>query len=96
MKNLRRSYEIKPRPDHLGGGWNLKFYEDGEEAGGGVFPIADDNAQESAAWWNAIPEERRAHWLTLASSASPAVARQAYLLAEAYNDAFDEGESWVR
>jgi hypothetical protein len=33
-----RTYQINPRPPELGGGWNLKFYEDGEEMGGGVFP----------------------------------------------------------
>ena len=33
-----RTYEVNPRPVELGGGWNLKFYEDGDEMGGGVFP----------------------------------------------------------
>jgi len=30
----------------------------------------------------------------MAASAMPAAARHAYLMAEAYNDAFDEGEAW--
>jgi hypothetical protein len=30
----------------------------------------------------------------MAASAMPAAARHAYLLAKAYNDAFEEGESW--
>lgn len=33
-----RTYEVKPRPAELGGGWNLKLFENGEEMGGGVFP----------------------------------------------------------
>lgn len=45
-------------------------------------------------WSNDLSEEQRAHWLLMAASAVPAAARHAYLLAEAYNDAFDEGESW--
>jgi len=45
-------------------------------------------------WWNGLPETRRAHWLVMAASAMPAAARHTYLLAEAYNDAMGEGESW--
>lgn len=33
-----RAYEVNPRSQELGGGWNLKLFEDGEEMGGGVFP----------------------------------------------------------
>lgn len=32
------SYEIILRPDALGGGWQLRLLENGEETGGGVFP----------------------------------------------------------
>lgn len=92
---MKRSYEIQPRPDDLGGGWNLKLIEDGQAAGGGVFPVKKDAAHEGMEWWNALPEARRAHWLMMAASAMPAAARHAYLLAEAYNDAFDEGELWA-
>lgn len=35
------SYEIKPRPVELGGGWRLRLLEDGVEVGGGVFPPED-------------------------------------------------------
>ena len=38
---MARSYEIKPRPTHLGGGWYLKMYQDGEEMGAGVYPLPD-------------------------------------------------------
>lgn len=92
---MRRTYEINPRPDLLGGGWNLKFIEDGLEAGGGVFSVPDDDPLESAAWWDSMPDARRAHWLKMTSPPTPAAARLAYLLAEAYNDALDEGEAWV-
>jgi hypothetical protein len=68
---MRRTYTIRPRPANLGGGWNLKLYEDGQEAGGGVYPVqaADPRA--------GIDAERNAH-----------------LLADAYNDAMGDGESW--
>lgn len=92
---MRRTYEIQPRPENLGGGWNLKLFEDGQEAGDGVFPLPKDDPQAGMAWWNAMTEDRRAHWLMMAASAMPAAARQAFLLAEAYNDAFDEGEAWA-
>ena len=36
---MSRTYEIKPRPAHLGGGWCLKMFEDGEEMGRGVYPL---------------------------------------------------------
>ena len=52
------SYQIDPRPLELGGGWRLRLIEDGEEVGGGVFPLseyatednAEDNAEEAAKW----------------------------------------------
>jgi hypothetical protein len=33
-------YEITARDSALGGGWQLRMLEDGEEVGGGVFPLA--------------------------------------------------------
>ena len=33
-------YEIEARDSALGGGWRLRLMEDGEEMGGGVFPLA--------------------------------------------------------
>lgn len=91
---MKRSYELHPRSDDLGGGWNLKLLEDGQEAGGGVFPVPHEAPQAGIEWWNNMSENQRAHWLTMAASAVPAAARHAYLLAEAYNDALGEGESW--
>lgn len=89
-----RSYDITPRPAHLGGGWKLTLTQDGEEAGGGVFPVEQEDPQVGIDWWNGMTEDQRAHWLMMAASAMPAAARHAYLLAEAYADARDEGETW--
>ena len=92
---MKHSYEITPRPAELGGGWRLQLLEDGQEAGGGVFPIPHEDPQTGMTWWNSLAEEQRAHWLMMAASAMPAAARHAYLLAEAYNDAQDEAEAWI-
>ena len=92
---MGRSYEIHPRPAKLGTGWSLKLIENGQEAGGGVFPVEEENASAGIAWWNRLTEEKRRHWLTMAASAIPAAARHACLLAEAYNQALDEAEAWV-
>lgn len=89
------SYEIKPRPPELGGGWKLTLLQDGQEAGGGVFPVLEDDPQAGMDWWNNLAEEQRAHWLMMAASAMPAAARHAFLLAEAYNDAQDEADAWM-
>lgn len=41
---MQRSYEIEPH----NGGWKLKLYEDGEEAGGGIGDAEDYNELLSA------------------------------------------------
>lgn len=92
---MKYGYEIKPRPAELGGGWKLTLLEDGQEVGGGVFPVPEDDPRAGMDWWNALTEERRAHWLMMAASAMPAAAHHAYLLAEAYNDAQDEADAWM-
>jgi hypothetical protein len=89
------SYEIKPRSAELGGGWKLELLQDGQEVGGGVFPVLENAPEAGMDWWNSLTEKQRAHWLTMAASAMPAAARHAYLLAEAYNDAQDEAEAWM-
>lgn len=43
------SYEIIPRPAELGGGWRLRFIENGEEVGGGVFPLGEYASDGGAA-----------------------------------------------
>lgn len=92
---MKHSYEIIPRPVELGGGWTLILLQDDQEVGGGVFPVPQEDPQAGMDWWNGLTEKRRAHWLMMAASAMPAAACHAYLLAEAYNDAQDEAESWM-
>ena len=36
------SFEVSPRSDAVGGGWNLKLYMGKEEMGGGVFEPGDE------------------------------------------------------
>jgi hypothetical protein len=89
------SYEITPRPVDLGDGWRLRLLEDGEEVGGGVFPIVQDDPQQGVTWWNQLTEQVRAEWLAVAASAVPADAWLAYLRAEAYTDAEGEAYAWL-
>jgi len=91
---MKHSYEINPRPVELGGGWQLRLLENGEEAGGGVFPIQDD-PHAGMSWWNECSEQERAHWLMMAASARPADAYHAYLLAETYADAETTAYEWL-
>ena len=44
---MTRTYQIEPRPAELGGGWNLKLYENSEEMGGGVFEATDEGYQDA-------------------------------------------------
>lgn len=37
---INYGYAIEPRPADLGGGWRLRLLENGEEVGGGVFPLS--------------------------------------------------------
>lgn len=92
---MHRSYEITPRPPALGGGWNLALLDQGEPAGGGVFPVPQEDPSTGMAWWNSMTEQGRAHWMTMAASAVPADARHAFRLAEAYEDAQAQGDDWV-
>jgi hypothetical protein len=89
------SYEITPRPVDLGDGWRLRLLEDGEEVGGGVFPIVQDAPQQGVTWWNQLTEQVRAEWLAVAASAGTADAWLAYLRAEAYTDAEGEAYAWL-
>mgnify|MGYP000535292648 CR=1 FL=1 len=41
-------YQIDPRPANLGGGWRLRLLENGEEVGGGVFPLSEYTTEENA------------------------------------------------
>jgi hypothetical protein len=94
MTTTSYSYQIKPRPVELGGGWRLQLLEDEEKVGGGVFPIeADPDA--GMTWWNECRKQERAHWVMMAASARPADAYHAYLLAETYANAESMAYEWL-
>jgi hypothetical protein len=44
----RFTYSVDPRDEQLGGGWRLKLLENGEEVGGGVFPVTPDATADDA------------------------------------------------
>lgn len=92
---MKYSYEINPRSVELGDGWRLRLLEDGEETGGGVFPVVLDDPQTGMTWWNGCTEAARAHWLVVAKSAVAADAYHAHLLAEAYADAEATAYEWL-
>ncbi|MDN4056360.1 hypothetical protein QPK32_25155 [Massilia sp. YIM B02763] len=94
--NKTYTYEINPRPDELGGGWNLRMLHDGMEVGGGVFPVVADEAA-GIAWWNGLGEEDRAWHLQQCAPALPTAANayRAHLLVEAYNDAEETAANWL-
>lgn len=92
---MGHTFRITPRPDAIGGGWDLKLLEDDEEAGGGVFPIDLSDPQKGIDWWNSVSETERTLWLAEAKSARPADAWRAWMTAEAHNDAHSEGLDWV-
>ncbi|AMR78545.1 hypothetical protein [Cupriavidus nantongensis] len=90
------AYEIKPRRSEVGGGWQLRLLQDGNEVGGGVFPVDQEAERRSGIeWFNALTEDERASWLAKAESARPEDAWGAYLTDAAFLDAHAEGESWV-
>lgn len=41
------SFEVAPRPESVGGGWKLTFYQDKEEMAGGIFPPGDDGYSDA-------------------------------------------------
>ena len=92
---MKYSYEINLRSVELGGGWRLGLFEDGEEMGGGVFPVVLDDPQAGMTWWNDCTESARAHWLAVAKSSVAADAYHAHLLAEAYADAEATAYEWL-
>ena len=83
-------YEITPRPVELGGGWHLRLFEDGVEAGGGVFPLAaypsaaTDKERERAAYEDALDEARV--WMASRPADEPADEEPAFLDDEGPSD----------
>lgn len=49
-----KTYEITERPAELGGGWDAKVYDHGEEIAGGAFPICADYPTEGEAYQEAL------------------------------------------
>jgi hypothetical protein len=92
---MLRTYQIMTRDPNLGGGWNLALFEDEQPAGGGIFPLPQEDSSAGMTWWNSMTEDARAHWLMMGASAVPAAARHAFRLAEAYEKAQAEGDEWV-
>lgn len=92
---MKDSYEITPRPVELGGGWQLRLLEDGEEVGGGVFPVKQADSHQGMTWWNAMTEDERSYWLEMTGSARPADAYDAFLLADAHSEAQSEAYVWL-
>ena len=92
---MNYTYTITPRRLDAGGGWRLQLLEDGEEVGGGAFPLGPDNPAEGMEWWNAATEDERGRWLAVAGSARPVDAWQAFRLALAHDEADDEGRAWL-
>jgi hypothetical protein len=89
-----RDFEVVPRPRETGG-WTLILLESGDEAGSSVFPLFEEPAEAYMVWCGAMKEEQRRYWQIMAASGTPADARRAYLLAEAYADARQEGRNWI-
>lgn len=52
------TYEINPRPAALGGGWQVRLLDEGEEVGGGVFPVVFEEVA-GIAWWNGLNDAER-------------------------------------
>jgi len=44
----RFSYTITPRAPHVGGGWRLQLLEDGQEVGGGIYPVTEEVTSDDA------------------------------------------------
>lgn len=44
----RYVFTITPRAEHVGGGWRLQLFEDGQEVSGGVYPVTDEMTRDDA------------------------------------------------
>jgi len=89
------TYEINPRSAALGGGWQVRLLDDGEEVGGGVFPVVVEEVA-GIVWWNGLDDAERIRWLKEAEGLSTAAsAYAAYLRAQAYIDAEETAIEWL-
>ncbi|WP_455289718.1 hypothetical protein [Cupriavidus necator] len=84
-------YEIHPRPAELDRGWRLRPLEDDLEVGAD----RDANPRRGLAWFNALSETERAHWLAMARNARPVDARGTYLSQKVLLAAQEESRIWM-
>jgi hypothetical protein len=87
-------YEIIPRAPELGGGWRLRLLEDGQEVGGGVFPVVFDDSRIFG-WWQGLDQAARTQWIQRAAQPTSADAYLAYLTDEAWHDATQAAGEWL-
>lgn len=87
-------HAIVPRAAELGGGWRLYLLEDGEEVGGGVFPVEQDEVA-SVAWWEVLSDDDRAQWLGRTKVDTAAGAYLAFLTDQAWHDAAQVAGEWL-
>lgn len=89
------TYEINPRPAVVGGGWQVRLLDEGEEVGGGVFPVVVEEVA-GIVWWNGLNDAERTRWLQQCEGlATAANAYAAYLRGQAYNDAEATATEWL-
>jgi len=60
--------EMQSRP---GRGWNFTLFEDGQPAGGGIFPLPQEEFSVGMTWWNSMMKDARTNWLVMTASAAP-------------------------
>lgn len=87
-------YVLQPREVHLGGGWKLRLLEDGQEVGGGVFPV-EISAAAAETWWAAMPQAERMAWERRTKSGTPSDAYYAHMNDEAWHDATQVAGEWL-
>lgn len=78
------TYEINPRPAALGGGWQVRLLDEGEEVGGGVFPGVRGSGRH-----------RLVERIKQCRAGTAANAYVAYLRAQAYSDAEETAAEWL-
>ena len=88
-------YEILPHSRAPVDGWCLRLLAQGLEVGGGIFPLAPEDPQIGATWWNDLTPDMRGHWLRMADQFPAADARRAYRLSQLYDEAETTAYEWL-
>ncbi|MCU6501958.1 hypothetical protein LPN04_29620 [Rugamonas sp. A1-17] len=92
--SISYDYEIIARAEESGDGWLLRLLRNGEEVGGGIFPVQQDT-QAADKWWNGLDEAARTKWLTRATLPTVAEAYLVHLRDEAWHDAAQTAGEWL-